>query len=141
MTTEQNLEMRLGETWVIEFDASGVSAGAAMTFDLALGDQLLLQLDDTAFVMPAAAAAAADAPASSPRPSWRRRRAAARAASLASVTVSPDQQAGFAPETYLYEINATTGTDPDQIVACVQIGRIMAGESLSRLPQPQQEGA
>jgi hypothetical protein len=54
-----------------------------------------------------------------------------------TVTVAADAQGGWVPETYLYEINATA---TDQTVSCVQIGRIAAGESLSRLLRPDLQG-
>jgi hypothetical protein len=109
MTTETNLELRLGDDWAIPF--APPPAGGVLAFELALGDVLLLRLDtdDNAGAFDLAAG---------------------------SVTVAADLQAGLAPETYLYELRATAA---DDTITCVQIGRIMAGASLFRLPTPEQQ--
>lgn len=111
MAAELNLTFQLGETWALPFDYGADLTGAALTFDLALGDAPQLSLSGDATPPPFALNTPPDG---------------------GMVTITPADQVGLTPETYLYEVRAVFA---DGRITVVQFGRVLVGDSLFSRPQ------
>ena len=125
MTTEQNFEFQLGETWTIPFTSERGLAGAELRFALSQSNIVALDITD------------ADSPSvfvlASPAVSG-------------SVVIEPERQdystspaigVSFEPGSWNYEIRADfTGSSPADGVAVLAYGKIIIQASLFAWPPP-----